>query len=72
MPWRHLRLATRARLIAISSFGMGHLLVGVVLLAAGVGVTLTSTATVWYGAIAVGAIESARGLYLVLGRRRRR
>jgi low temperature requirement protein LtrA len=46
--------------------GMGHLIVGVVLLSAGIAVTFSSTETVWYGAIVVGLIEIARGLYYLL------
>ena len=46
--------------------GMGHLIVGVLLLAAGIGVTLSSKEVVWYGAIAVGVIEIARGLYYLM------
>lgn len=36
---------------------------GVLLLGAGIGVTVTSREAVWYGAIVVGVIEIARGLY---------
>jgi hypothetical protein len=43
--------------------GTGHLGVGALLLAGGIGVTMASRATVWYGAIIVGALEVARGLY---------
>lgn len=43
--------------------GTGHLIVGVALLAAGIGVTASSKEAVWYGAIVVGVIEIARGLY---------
>jgi len=42
--------------------GTGHLIVGIVMLAAGIGVTVASKEVVWYGAIAVGVIEMARGL----------
>ena len=51
--------------------GMGHLIVGVVLLAAGIGVTVSSKETVWYGAIVVGVIEIARGLYYLMRTRSR-
>ena len=43
--------------------GMGHLIVGVVLLGAGVIVTVMSEAVVWYGAIVVGVIEIGRGIF---------
>ena len=43
--------------------GTGHLIVGVLLLLAGIGVTVTSREAVWYGAIIVGVIEIGRGLY---------
>jgi uncharacterized membrane protein len=46
--------------------GLGHVIVGGVLLAAGIGVTVTSKETVWYGAIVVGVIEIARGLYYLM------
>ncbi len=46
--------------------GFGHLVVGVLLLGGGIAVTVMSEAAVWYGAIVVGVIEIARGLYLVL------
>jgi hypothetical protein len=45
--------------------GAGHLIVGAALLAAGVGVTITSKETVWYGAVLVGVLEIGRGLYAV-------
>jgi hypothetical protein len=41
--------------------GMGHLIVGVLLLTAGIAVSVVSKDVVWYGAIVVGAIEIARG-----------
>jgi len=41
-------------------------LVGGLLLAAGIGVTVVSKEVVWYGAIVVGVIEIARGLYTVM------
>jgi hypothetical protein len=44
---------------------MGHLIVGALLLAAGLAVTLVSKEVVWYGAIVVGLIEVGRGLYLM-------
>ena len=46
--------------------GMGHLIVGVLLLGAGIAVTVTSKEVVWYGAIIVGVLEIARGLYYLL------
>ena len=46
--------------------GTGHLIVGGLLLVAGVGVTVTSKEAVWYGAIIVGVIEIARGLYQLM------
>jgi len=42
---------------------MGHLVVGLAFLAAGIAVTVMSEAVVWYGAIIVGAIEVGRGVY---------
>jgi hypothetical protein len=45
--------------------GLGHLLFGIILLAAGIGVTLYSEVVYWYGAIIVGAIEILRGLFLL-------
>jgi uncharacterized membrane protein HdeD (DUF308 family) len=46
--------------------GTGHLIVGVLLLIAGIVVTVTSTEAVWYGAIVVGVIEIARGLFYLM------
>ena len=46
--------------------GTGHLIVGVLLLIAGIAVTVTSKEAVWYGAIVVGVIEIARGLYYLM------
>lgn len=43
--------------------GTGHLIVGAVLLVAGLGVTIFSKEVVWYGAIVVGVIEIVRGIY---------
>jgi len=43
--------------------GTGHLIVGVLLLTGGIGVTVVSKEVVWYGAIVVGVIEIARGIY---------
>jgi hypothetical protein len=48
---------------------MGHLIVGVVLLAAGIGTTVLSKEVVWYGAIVVGVIEIARGLYKLMAQK---
>ena len=45
--------------------GMGHLLIGIVLLAVGVIVTARTTMR-WYGALIVGVIEIARGVYTLL------
>ena len=46
--------------------GTGHLIVGGLLLAAGIGVSVTSKEVVWYGAIVVGIIEIARGAYYLI------
>lgn len=46
--------------------GVGHLVVGVLLLGGGIAVTVMSEAVVWYGAIVVGVIEVARGTFLLL------
>ena len=46
--------------------GTGHLIVGALLLVAGIGVTVTSKEAVWYGAIIVGVIEIARGAYQLM------
>ena len=46
--------------------GMGHLMVGGLLLAAGIGVSVVSKEVVWYGAIVVGVIEIARGIYYLM------
>jgi len=46
--------------------GVGHLVVGVLLLGGGIAVTVMSEAVVWYGAIVVGVIEIARGTFLLL------
>jgi hypothetical protein len=46
--------------------GTGHVIVGVLLLVVGIGVTVTSKEVVWYGAIIVGVIEIARGLYYLM------
>lgn len=43
--------------------GTGHLIIGALLLAAGIGVTIVSKEVVWYGAIVVGVIEIVRGIY---------
>jgi hypothetical protein len=48
------------------------LIVGALLLVAGIAVTVSSKEAVWYGAIIVGGIEIARGLsYLVRSASRR-
>jgi hypothetical protein len=49
--------------------GIGHLVVGALLLTAGVVVSVMSKEVVWYGAVVVGIIEIARGLTLVRARR---
>ena len=46
--------------------GMGHLIVGALLLSAGIVVNVTSKEVVWYGAIVVGVIEIARGLFTLI------
>jgi hypothetical protein len=46
--------------------GTGHLIVGVLLLLAGIAVSVTSKEVVWYGAIVVGVIEIARGLFYLM------
>jgi hypothetical protein len=46
--------------------------VGVLLLLAGVGVTVSSKEAVWYGAIVVGSIEIVRGLYYLMRNETRR
>jgi hypothetical protein len=48
--------------------GTGHLIAGLVLLTAGLVVSLLSKEVVWYGAIAVGGLEVARGGYLLARR----
>ena len=67
MSWRDLDLPACARLRAALGGdmrpGTGHLIVGGLLLVAGIGVTVTSREAVWYGAIIVGLIEIGRGLY---------
>ncbi len=52
--------------------GTGHLIVGSVLLLAGIGVTIGSQEHVWYGAIVIGAFEITRGLYYLMRNGRRR
>ncbi len=49
--------------------GVGHILVGVALLAAGIAVTLVWKRVVWYGAMIVGVIEIGRGAYILMKRR---
>ncbi len=46
--------------------GVPQLVMGVLLLGAGIAVTLLSTQVFWYGAIVVGIIQIARGLFMVL------
>jgi hypothetical protein len=46
--------------------GMGHLLVGIALLGGGIAITVLSHRVVMYGAIAVGAFEIVRGVYVLI------
>ena len=46
--------------------GLGHLLIGVVLLGGGIAITVLSHRVVLYGAIAVGAFEIVRGIYVLI------
>ena len=46
--------------------GVSQLVMGVVLLGAGVAVTVFSTQVFWYGAIVVGVIQIARGAFMLL------
>lgn len=46
--------------------GLGHIIAGVVLLAAGIGITVASTQTVWYGAMVVGVYYIGRGVYILM------
>lgn len=39
---------------------------GIVLLLAGIGVTVCSEEQVWYGALVIGVIEVARGVYYLM------
>jgi hypothetical protein len=43
--------------------GVGWIIAGVVLLGAGIAVSMASNAVVWYGAIIVGIIWIVRGVY---------
>jgi hypothetical protein len=43
--------------------GVGWILAGVALLGAGIAVSMSSNAVVWYGAIIVGIIWIVRGVY---------
>jgi hypothetical protein len=45
--------------------GVGYILAGVALLAAGVGITMASANTVWYGAMIVGVYYIGRGVYIL-------
>jgi uncharacterized membrane protein HdeD (DUF308 family) len=59
------RLATKApqrRKEKTMKPGMGVLIFGIVLLVAGVGVTMFSGKVVWYGAMIVGVINIVRGI----------
>ena len=49
--------------------GLNHIVFGVLLLGAGVGVTLYSEVVYWWGAIVVGIIEIIRGV-IVMSRAR--
>jgi hypothetical protein len=46
--------------------GVGHILIGIVLLGGGIAITVFSGRVVLYGAIAVGAFEILRGLYVLV------
>jgi hypothetical protein len=46
--------------------GVGYVIAGVVLLAGGVGITMASERTVWYGAMVVGVYYIGRGVYILL------
>lgn len=46
--------------------GVGYILAGIALLGAGIGITLASTNTVWYGAMVVGVYYIGRGVYTLL------
>jgi hypothetical protein len=46
--------------------GVGHIVFGAVLLAAGLAVTMMSDQVFWWGAIAVGIFEMIRGIVYVL------
>jgi hypothetical protein len=46
--------------------GVGHIVFGAVLLAAGLAVTLLSEQVFWWGAIAVGIFELVRGIVMAL------
>lgn len=46
--------------------GVGHILAGIALLAVGVGLTMASTNTVFYGAILVGVYYIGRGVFTLV------
>jgi hypothetical protein len=46
--------------------GVGHIVFGVVLLGAGLAVTMMSEQVFWWGAIVVGIIEIIRGIVITL------
>ena len=46
--------------------GTTQLIMGVLLLGAGIAVTVLSTEVFWYGAIVVGAIQIARGIFMLV------
>jgi hypothetical protein len=49
--------------------GVGNVIFGIVLLLAGIGVTVYSANVVWWGAMLVGAFEIVYGLYRIIRRR---
>ena len=46
--------------------GVGHIVFGAVLLAAGIAVTMMSEQVFWWGAIVVGLFEMVRGIVIAL------
>lgn len=46
--------------------GVSHIVFGVILLGAGLAVTMMSDQVYWWGAIAVGAFEIVRGIVIAL------
>lgn len=49
--------------------GVGNLVFGIVLLGAGIGVTVYSGNVVWWGAMLVGGFEILYGLYRIIRKR---